>query len=116
MGRPPEIVRWSGRRLDFAASQRRQAAGHGGAAVLARSEVCHYVVFDVLKLRGRNVMGQPLSERRALLEELFAPLPVAGALALSMHTRDEAEARVWYETMHVAGVEGPGDQTGPLAL
>ncbi|MFI7643375.1 hypothetical protein [Nonomuraea sp. NPDC049400] len=23
-----------------------------------------------------------------------------------MHTRDEAEARVWYETMHVASVEG----------
>jgi ATP-dependent DNA ligase len=63
-------------------------------------------VFDVLRLHGRDVTDRPLSKRRELLEELFAPIPAAGVLALSMHTREESQARAWYESMHPAGVEG----------
>ncbi|MBB5081504.1 ATP-dependent DNA ligase [Nonomuraea endophytica] len=61
------------------------------------------MVYDVLRHRGRDVTGLPL---RALLQELFAPVLAAGVLALGMQTLDEAEARSWYATMHVAGVEG----------
>ncbi|MGW2160338.1 ATP-dependent DNA ligase [Nonomuraea sp. NPDC001699] len=102
-----EIVRWgpSGR-LDFTALHRRTIAGRRRAASLATSESCHLVAFDILCVRGRDVTGLPLCERRALLEELFAAIPAAGVLALGMHTTDEAEARIWYETLHVAGVEG----------
>ncbi|GAA3684286.1 hypothetical protein GCM10022224_056160 [Nonomuraea antimicrobica] len=71
-----EIVRWSeAGRLDFAALQRRNVAGPRAAEQLARVQPCHFVAFDVLKLRGRDVTGRPLVERRSLLEELFAPRP-----------------------------------------
>ncbi|WP_346101376.1 RNA ligase family protein [Nonomuraea maheshkhaliensis] len=101
-----EIVRWSGGRLDFSALHRRNIAGRRRAAAMARTEPVHFAVFDVLTLGGRDVTGLPLCERRAMLEELFETIPAAGVLALGMHTTDEAEARTWYETMHVAGVEG----------
>ncbi|MGW4412233.1 ATP-dependent DNA ligase [Nonomuraea sp. NPDC004702] len=89
--------------------QRAAPPVHRGA--LARrfpglSEPCHFAVFDVLWLDRHDVTGLPLSQRRALLEGLFADIPAAGVLALGMQTRDEAEVRAWYETMHVAGVEG----------
>ncbi|MEV4374745.1 RNA ligase family protein [Nonomuraea sp. NPDC049637] len=102
-----EIVRWGASgRLDFTALHRRNIAGRRRAASMARTEPCHFAAFDVVRVRGRDVSGLPLRERRALLEELFAPIPAAGVLALGMHTTDEAEARIWYETLHVAGVEG----------
>ncbi len=101
-----EIVRWAAGQLDFSALHRRNIAGRRRAASLATSEPCHYAVFDVLKLRGRDVTGLPLHERRALLEGLFTTIPSAGVLALGLQTTDEAEARTWYETLAVAGVEG----------
>lgn len=101
-----EIVRWEGGRLDFSALHRRHIAGRRRAASMAVSEPCHFAAFDVLRLDGRDVTGLPLSQRRALLEDLFATVPAAGVLALGMQTREEAEARTWFETMHVAGVEG----------
>ncbi|MFI7643386.1 RNA ligase family protein [Nonomuraea sp. NPDC049400] len=102
-----EIVRWnSAGRLDFGALHRRNVAGRRRAAALASSEPCHYAVFDLLRLHGQDVTGLPLRERRALLEELFALIPAAGVLALGMQTLVESEARTWYESMHVAGVEG----------
>jgi hypothetical protein len=70
-----------------------------GECVEERLGVCQrraqydFAVFDVLRLHGQDVTARPLSERRALLEELFATIPAAGVLALGMHTRDEAEAR-----------------------
>ncbi|MFI6713623.1 RNA ligase family protein [Nonomuraea sp. NPDC050478] len=102
-----EIVRWepSGR-LDFGALHRRNIAGRRRAAALAISEPCHYAVFDLLRLRGQDMTGLPLRERRTLLEDLFATIPAAGVLALGLHTTDEAEARTWYESLHTVGVEG----------
>ncbi|MEU1726192.1 hypothetical protein [Nonomuraea sp. NPDC005692] len=88
-----EIVRWAtSSRLDFTALHRRNIAGRRRAASLAITERCHFAAFDVLRVHGRDVTGLPLRERRALLEELFAPIPPAGVLALGMHTTDEAEA------------------------
>ncbi|SEU36293.1 ATP dependent DNA ligase domain-containing protein [Nonomuraea wenchangensis] len=101
-----EIVRWAAGQLDFSALHRRNIAGRRRAPSLATSEPCHYAVFDVLKLRGRDVTGLPLHERRALLEGLFTTIPSAGVLALGLQTTDEAEARTWYETLALAGVEG----------
>jgi ATP-dependent DNA ligase len=101
-----EIVHWnSAGHLDFSALHRRNVAGRR-ATSLATSSPCHYAVFDLLRLRGRDVTALPLSERRALLEELFERVPAAGVLALGMQTTSEAQARVWFDTLHVAGVEG----------
>ncbi|MFI7643406.1 RNA ligase family protein [Nonomuraea sp. NPDC049400] len=102
-----EIVRWSSSgKLDFPALHRRNVAGRRRAADLARTDCCHYVIFDLIRLHGQDVTALPLFERRALLEELFAPIPAAGVLALGMQTTREAEARAWYESMHRVGVEG----------
>ncbi|WP_431906654.1 ATP-dependent DNA ligase [Nonomuraea jabiensis] len=102
-----EIVRWSpAGRLDFLALQQRNVAGRRAAEQLSRSQPCHYVVFDVLRLRGREVTAEPLAARRALLEEMFRAVPAAGVLALSMQTTDEREARSWYSLLHTAGIEG----------
>ncbi|MEV0228256.1 hypothetical protein [Nonomuraea sp. NPDC050786] len=99
-------MRWSAGRLDFAALQHRMVAGHRGAEQLARTQPCHYVVFDVLRVRGRDMMARPLIERRKVLEKLFTSVPAAGVLALGMQTADESEARAWYGSLHLAGVEG----------
>lgn len=102
-----EIVRWApSGHLDFGALHRRNIAGRRRAAALAKTEPVHYAVFDVLRLRGLDVTGLPLRERRGLLEELFTTIPAAGVLALSLHTADEAEARTWFESLHTVGVEG----------
>ncbi|MFG6198285.1 hypothetical protein [Nonomuraea sp. JJY05] len=102
-----EIVRWSlAGRLDFLALQQRNVAGRRAAEQLSRSQPCHYVVFDLLRLGGRDVTAKPLAARRALLEQVFTAVPAAGVLALSMQTTDEGEARSWYSHPHTAGVEG----------
>ncbi|RJL26517.1 ATP-dependent DNA ligase [Bailinhaonella thermotolerans] len=101
-----EIVRWTpDGRLDFGALQRRNSAGNR-AAELARAEPCHFVVFDLPRMRGRDLTGSPLVERRRALEELFAGIPAASVLALSMQTADPGEARGWFRSLHVAGIEG----------
>ncbi|MGW3353292.1 ATP-dependent DNA ligase [Nonomuraea rubra] len=102
-----EIVRWNtAGRLDFSALHRRNVAGRRRATSLATSEPCHYAVFDLLRLRGRDVTALPLTERRILLEELFEHIPAAGVLALGMQTTSQAQARVWFDTLHMVGVEG----------
>jgi ATP-dependent DNA ligase len=101
-----EIVRWTPEgRLDFAAVQRRNIAGRRSAE-LARTEPCHYIVFDVLEARGQDLRPAPLIVRRQALEELFASVPPAATLTLSMLTTDADEACRWFRTLIVAGVEG----------
>lgn len=101
-----EIVRWSSEgRLDFAALQRRLHAGRG-AKQLARAEPCHYVIFDLLKLRGADLRDRPLSERRAALEQLLAGAAATSALALGLQTRDVGQAREWFDSLAAVGIEG----------
>ncbi|GAA2812876.1 ATP-dependent DNA ligase [Nonomuraea dietziae] len=101
-----EIVRWApDGRLDFTALQRRNMAGRR-AEDLSRTEPCHYILFDILRTRGRDVAGLPLTERRRILEKLFVAVPPASVLALSMQTADPIEAWTWFWSLHVAGVEG----------
>jgi ATP-dependent DNA ligase len=101
-----EIVRWAPPgRLDFAAVQRRNVAGRR-AAELARTEPCHYIVFDALEARGNDLRSAPLRVRRQALEELFAVVPPAATLTLSMLTPNADEACVWFRTLTAAGVEG----------
>ncbi|MBV2363360.1 ATP-dependent DNA ligase [Streptomonospora nanhaiensis] len=101
-----EIVRWSPEgRLDFDAVQRRGRSGPAAARRLARTEPCHYVVFDLLREKGADVAARPLDERRGRLAALFreAAQPV---LMLGWHTASLEVARQWYEEMPAVGVEG----------
>ncbi|MEV6865590.1 ATP-dependent DNA ligase [Streptosporangium subroseum] len=99
------IIRWAEGRLDFEALQRRIIAGRR-AADLARSEPCHYVVFDVPAARGRDLRSLPLRRRRGVLEELFADVPRTATLVLSMMTTDPGEAQRWFGSLTAVGVEG----------
>ncbi|QBI54140.1 ATP-dependent DNA ligase [Streptomonospora litoralis] len=101
-----EIVRWSPQgRLDFAALQRRGHAGPQAARRLARSEPCHYIVFDLLRADGAEVVAAALDERRARLEELMRR-STQPALMLGWQTSAPGVARQWYDQMWRVGVEG----------
>ena len=71
-------------------------------ALKARGALVFYA-FDLLRLDGRDLTGNPLSERRAALERLFADLPERGVLRLSPVLRDGAA--LWREVC-AAGGEG----------
>jgi bifunctional non-homologous end joining protein LigD len=60
-----EIGRSDFERLQARARRRRWFAGADQVTLCA---------FDLLYLDGRNVMGLPLSERKAMLQQLLAPL------------------------------------------
>lgn len=99
-----ELVSWAGEKLDFAALQRRMAAGPRSIARLAREQPAYFVGFDVLAHAGVDVRARPFAERRAVLEDLargWAP-----PLNLSPVMTDRTIAAGWFEDMDVVGLEG----------
>ncbi|MFE5339702.1 ATP-dependent DNA ligase [Isoptericola sp. NPDC056578] len=99
-----EIVIWTAGRLDFGSLQERMGRGPRKAAQHARVHPASAAVFDVLATGGDDVRAMPFSLRRALLEDLAAHW--RPPLNLSPTTSDVDEAREWFETYIVAGVEG----------
>lgn len=99
-----ELVVWTAGRLDFGSLQERMGRGPRAAAQHARTHPASAAVFDVLATGDDDVRGMPLSLRRALLEDLAALW--RPPLNLSPVTSDVDEAREWFETYVVAGVEG----------
>lgn len=65
-----EAVIWVGGGLDFSALQQRLGAGPRTLPGLVRKTPASYVAFDVMALAGHDARALPLSQRRALLEEL----------------------------------------------
>lgn len=101
-----EIVRWGeDGRLDFGALQRRHVAGRRRAE-FARTEPCHYVVFDVLESGGEDLRPRPLRERRAVLESLLGGAPPSARVVLTPQTSDAEEAALWFDAFAAQGVEG----------
>ncbi|WP_243708799.1 ATP-dependent DNA ligase [Actinomadura sp. GC306] len=101
-----EIVRWGADgTLDFGALQRRHVAGRRRAE-LARTEPCHYVVFDVLESDGADLRPRPLRERRAVLEALLGAAPPHARVVVSPQTDDAEEAALWFDVFAAQGVEG----------
>lgn len=102
-----ELVVWSAQgRLDFTALQHRNSAGRAVVQQLMADEPAHMIVFDVLRISGTDITARPLSERRAVLEDLFAEIPDASPLALGMQTEDVAVAGEWFRDLAPVGVEG----------
>jgi ATP-dependent DNA ligase len=99
-----EAVIRAGGRLDFSALQQRLGAGRKTLPGLVRQTPARYVAFDVLAVAGHDARALPLSQRRALLEELargWAP-----PLSLSPATTDPDEAATWFEDLPHTGMEG----------
>ncbi|GIF69332.1 ATP-dependent DNA ligase [Asanoa ishikariensis] len=100
-----ELVVWDDarERSSFSLLQRRAAAGRH-VLQLARQHPAHYVIFDVLATADASWLPAPLTERRALLEDLLAGAPTS--LVLCPHTTDPAVAREWLDTWTTTGIEG----------
>jgi ATP-dependent DNA ligase len=101
-----EIVRWSTTgQLDFEALQRRNRSAGRGARNLARTEPCHLILFDLLRLQDHDLTRSPLTDRRAELEQLLDDTGAA-VLVAGMQTDDLEVARVWFDQLAAVGVEG----------
>lgn len=99
-----EAVIWSQGRLNFTALQQRLGAGPKTLPGLVAAAPANYVAFDVLAVAGHDARDLPLSQRRALLEELangWEP-----PLSLSPTTTDRIVAEQWFEDLPHTGVEG----------
>jgi ATP-dependent DNA ligase len=102
-----ELVVWAGEGMSFEALQRRAAAGHLSAPLLAQELPAHLIVFDVLQVDGRELLHAPYAERRARLEQLFADHDLHAPWALCPETDDPATAQEWLTSWtRVPGVEG----------
>lgn len=80
----------------------RSEAGGWKIAELARDHPTQYVAFDLLEVDGKNIMGEPFSERRKRLEQIALP----PGLFLTPITDDVAVARRWFELFEGAGLDG----------
>lgn len=99
-----EIIIVTPRGLDFDALQLRLHPAASRVAKLAKETPASFVAFDLLAVDGRNVMGAPQAERRALLENLFAHLKPP--VYLTPMTRDRGVALDWLTRFEGAGLDG----------
>jgi ATP-dependent DNA ligase len=99
-----EIVIATADGLNFDALQLRLHPAASRVAKLARETPASFVAFDVLAANGRNVMPEPQSVRRKLLEQL---LTGAGApIHLTPMTHDRVLAADWLARFEGAGLDG----------
>ncbi|MFP3460078.1 ATP-dependent DNA ligase [Arthrobacter globiformis] len=99
-----EAVIWNQGRLNFTALQQRLATGAKTLPGLVAAAPANYVAFDVLAVAGHDARTLPLSQRRALLEELangWNP-----PLSISPTTTDLDVAAQWFEDLPPTGIEG----------
>ncbi|MCQ8775069.1 ATP-dependent DNA ligase [Streptomyces telluris] len=102
-----ELVVWNEQRLDFTALQHRARRRGPTAERAARQQPAHLIVFDLLELSGTVLLDQPLYERRAALEDLFATHRLSAPWALCPQTADIETARTWLApAWGAAGIEG----------
>ncbi len=99
-----EIVIAGANGLDFDALQLRLHPAASRVARLARETPASFVVFDILAAQGANVMSQPQSERRALLERLLGD--AQPPLYLTPATRERELASEWLSRFEGAGLDG----------
>ena len=99
-----ELVVVTGDGLDFDTLQLRLHPAESRVNMLAEATPASYVAFDLLALGDRDLMGEPLHERRRLLE---------GALAgghdrvrLTPVTADADVAEDWFRRFEGAGFDG----------
>ena len=99
-----EIVIATGNGLNFDALQMRLHPAASRVAKLAKEIPSSFVAFDVLAADGVNLMGAPQSERRSVLERLFAG--IAAPVHLTPMTVDRTTAAQWLDQFEGAGLDG----------
>ena len=99
-----EIVIATAQGLDFDALQLRLHPAESRVVKLAKDTPSSFVAFDVLAVSGRNLLGSPQSERRAVLEKLLRA--VKPPVYLTPVTRDRAVALEWLTRFEGAGLDG----------
>lgn len=87
-----------GATLSFDALQLRLHPAESRVRKLANETPAIFILFDCLMdPKKRNLMSEPLAERRAVLETFYESLPSPGLLRLSPYTRSRAEAQRWLD-------------------
>jgi ATP-dependent DNA ligase len=99
-----EIVIATPQGLDFDALQLRLHPAASRVGKLARETPACFVGFDLLAVEGRNLMGEPQSERRAALERLLSS--VRPPVYLSPMSQDRSVAEQWLDDFEGAGLDG----------
>ena len=99
-----EIVIATERGLDFDALQLRLHPAASRVEKLARATPSSFVAFDLLALDGRDLRGEPQSERRRLLEEALGG--VQPPVHLTPVTRARDVASDWLARFEGAGLDG----------
>ncbi|MEV6179958.1 ATP-dependent DNA ligase [Streptomyces sp. NPDC052015] len=100
-----ELVVWEAGRLAFERLQQRLVRRGAGAARVAAEQPAHFVAFDLVRLRGKDLTSWPYARRRTALEALFADLGLTAPFTLCPSTTDPGTAREWL-TWTTVGVEG----------
>lgn len=90
--------------LDFDALSQRIHPAESRVNKLATETPASFVGFDLLALDDEELLGQPLSRRRAMLEAALAdPAP---SVHLTPGTYDRATAQDWFSRFEGAGLDG----------
>jgi ATP-dependent DNA ligase len=99
-----EIVIATAKGLDFDALQLRLHPAASRVEKLAKEAPSSFVAFDVLAIRGRNLMTEPQAARRTALEKLLGK--VKPPVYLTPVTRERATALDWLRQFEGAGLDG----------
>ena len=99
-----EIVIRTPRGLDFDALQMRLHPAASRVAKLAKETPASFVAFDLLAASGTSRMDAPQSQRRGLLDQLFAH--IGPPVHLTPMTRDRDLAVQWLDQFEGAGLDG----------
>jgi len=99
-----EIVIVTERGLDFDALQLRLHPAASRVEKLARATPSAFVAFDLLAVRGRDLMGSPQEKRRTELEKLLAR--AQPPVYLTPVTRERSVALEWLTRFEGAGLDG----------
>ncbi len=89
-----ELIIPAGDALSFEALQLRLHPAESRVRKLARETPAELMIFDLLEIGGKSLIGQPLLKRRDALEGFFAKNRVTG-LHLSPATRNREAALAW---------------------
>ena len=108
-----EIVIATAGRLDFEALLQRVHPAASRVRKLAAETPGTFIAFDLLALGDEDLMGAPLEQRRARLEEVLAGTGTGTAAAggrasvlLTPVTREHDMAVQWFESFEGAGLDG----------
>ena len=99
-----EIVIATDHGLDFDALQLRLHPAASRVEKLAKASPSSFVAFDVLGLDGRDVRGEPLADRRRLLEQALQG--TRPPIHLTPMTTDHDVAVDWLSRFEGAGLDG----------